>query len=266
MVTEGGGNRASQRAGSLDASDPADRRLEGRVALVTGASRGIGAAIARAYAREGAIVGCLGRQRTAVEGVVREITDDSGLAVPLVADVTDSAALATAMAELAGDGRIDLVVANAGVNLDHASVEESDPVLWRRTIEVNLFGVYETVRIAIPYLKRGRDARIILLGSGTGHHARNANAAYICSKAAVWALTRVLADELRPVGISVNELIPGPVRTDMTADEAGTGSVFSIGAEWVKRPADVAPLALFLATCPPPGPTGQSYSFMRRTG
>jgi 3-oxoacyl-[acyl-carrier protein] reductase len=241
--------------------------LAGRVALVTGASRGIGRAIARAYAGDGAVVGCLASGAAGVAAVVEEIAAGGGRAFPLVADVADAGGVARALDELvARAGGLDLVVANAGVSLDDATVEASDPTLWRRTLEVNLIGVYETVRLAIPHLARRDGARIIIVGSGTGHHARHSNAAYICSKAAVWALTRVLSDELRPQGISVNELVPGPVRTGIVSGEAVAGTAFAIAGEWVKRPEDVAPLALFLASCPPPGPTGQSFSLMRRTG
>lgn len=238
-----------------------------RVALVTGASRGIGAAIATAFAAEGAVVGCLARRAADVAAVVDAIEADGGRAVALVADVTDAAALGRAIDDLVERaGRLDVLVVNAGVNLDHATVEGSDPELWRRTIDVNLLGAYESVRLAIPALAACGDGRIIMLGSGTGHHARNSNAAYICSKAALWALTRVLADELRGQGISVNELIPGPVRTELVAHESGPGTVASLDTEWVKRAEDVVPLALFLASCPAPGPSGQSFSLMRRTG
>lgn len=78
-------------------------------------------------------------------------------------------------------------------------------------------------------------------------------------------LVRVLADEVAPDHISVNELIPGPVRTHMTRPATDPSSVFSIESEWIKQPDDVVPLALFLATHPEPGPTGQSFSLMRRT-
>jgi 3-oxoacyl-[acyl-carrier protein] reductase len=91
--------------------------------------------------------------------------------------------------------------------------------------------------------------------------------AYAVSKAGLWMLTRVLAQELAPYRISVNELIPGPVATSMTAQLVeGRESVFGIESEWTKSPDDVVPLALFLATQPDVGPTAQSYSLMRRVG
>lgn len=241
--------------------------LEGKTALVTGASRGIGAAIARAYGASGATVGCLARSRRDLTETAEAITRAGGKAVVLEGDVTDSGSLERALAKLTeGSGQLDLLVVNAGINIDRSPVEESDPHAWRKTIDVNLTGAYECVRLAIPYLKASGSARVITIGSGTGHHAKGSNSSYICSKAALWALTRVLANELQPYNISVNELIPGPVKTHMTVDETGDDSVMNIGAEWQKEPEEVVPLAMFLATCPDPGPSGQSFSLMRRTG
>jgi 3-oxoacyl-[acyl-carrier protein] reductase len=103
------------------------------------------------------------------------------------------------------------------------------------------------------------------VGSGVGHRGLPGSSAYACSKAGLWMLTRVLAQELAAYNISVNELIPGPVATDMTgAQAAQRQGVFGIEGEWVKSPDDVVPLALFLATQPPIGPTAQSFSLMRR--
>ena len=100
-----------------------------------------------------------------------------------------------------------------------------------------------------------------------GHKGKAGLGAYACSKAALWMFTRVLAQELWEFNISVNELIPGPVVTELTQgfDQRG-GSVFQIDSEWIKTPDAVAPLALFLATQPDVGPTAQSFSLMRRDG
>ena len=240
--------------------------LDNKVALVTGASRGIGSAIALAYAQRGAIVGCLARSADAVHQTLRQIGNGGDRCIALKADVTNAAQLQRAIDELVTwAGALDILVANAGINVDRASVEESDVERWNETIRVNLFGVYLTVKCALPHLKRAKSAKIILIGSGTGHHARHSNSSYICSKGGLWALTQALADELRSDGITVNELIPGPVRTDMTADEARS-QVMNISGEWRKAPEDVAPLAAFLATLPDNGPSGQSFSLMRRTG
>jgi 3-oxoacyl-[acyl-carrier protein] reductase len=143
---------------------------------------------------------------------------------------------------------------------DPGTVEQSEPDRWRQTIEVNLFGAYHCSRLAIPHLRRRGGGKIIAIGSGLGHSSRGGTAAYSCSKAGLWMLVRILADEIRADNIAVNELIPGLVRTDILTSGVPSG----LSEEWVKAPDAVVPLALFLATQPSPGPTGQSFSLMRR--
>ena len=130
------------------------------------------------------------------------------------------------------------------------------------TVQVNLIGVYYTCKYAIPDLK-GKGGHIIVIGSGMGHREGGAGSAYSASKAGAWMLARALATELRPHGICVNELIPGLVDTDILTD-AERPADSALITEWFKQPADVVPLALFLATQPPTGPTAQSFSLMRR--
>lgn len=132
-------------------------------------------------------------------------------------------------------------------------------------MDVNLTRAYYTAKVAIQYLKKQGGGKIITIGSGLGHKGRANNAAYSCSKAGLWTLTRVLAQELHKFNISVNELIPGPVVTDMVnASIKDSNSAFSVDSEWIKTPEDVTNLALFMAMQPLIGPTGQSFSLMRR--
>ena len=133
-------------------------------------------------------------------------------------------------------------------------------------MQVNLIGSYHTARAAIPHLKERGAGKIIAIGSGLGHRGRPGESAYASSKAGLSMLVRVLAQELWQHNISVNELIPGPVLTERVAQSYAqrTGSVFQDDSEWIKTPEDVVPLALFLATQPNKGPTGQIYSLMRR--
>lgn len=161
-------------------------------------------------------------------------------------------------------GGLDILVLNAGINTARGHVVDSDPEAWRQTLEVNLVGAYHCARAAIPFLKERGGGKIIAIGSGMGHRSQAGSSAYACSKAGLWMLTRTLAEELWEHNISVNELIPGPVETDMSKKSRGPDSVFSIGSEWIKTPAEVVPLALFLATQPQVGPTSQSFSLMRR--
>ena len=243
------------------------RSLEGKVAVVTGAGRGIGRAIAIAYAREGARVGCAARTTSEIENTVRQIEDAGGSALAIQTDVTKLESVEAMFSEAAEFfGGIDIVVVNAGGRLDNGRIDDGDSEMWLATLEVNLVAAYYTIRSAIPHLKARGCGKIITVGSGIGHRGRVASSAYACAKAGLWMLTRVPAQELWQYDISVNELIPGPVDTRSPAytTPRPEGSVHNIESEWVKSPEDVTQLALFLATQPDRGPTAQSFSLMRR--
>jgi 3-oxoacyl-[acyl-carrier protein] reductase len=243
-----------------------DGALAGKVAVVTGAGRGIGAAIAAALAREGATVCCAARSAGETEAVAAGIRSAGGDAFAAPVDVTDATSVAALYATaLARAGGIDLLFANAGASLDQRKVEESDPAAFVASLAVNLTGAYHCARLAIPHLRARGGGRMVMTGSGMGHGSAHGHAGYSCAKAGLWMLVRILADELRGDGISVNELVPGPVQTRMTGVPQRAGSVVSNPVEWLKQPEDVVPLAMFLATHPGPGPTGQSFSLMRRT-
>ena len=239
-------------------------QLAGKVAVITGAGRGIGRAIASGFAEQGAKVVCAARTQAQIDDTVRAIRDAGGDAIAVQCDVGDAAAVERLYVETrARFGLVDIVVANAGGNFSRASVEEGDITDWERTVRVNLLGVYYSCKFAIPDLK-GKGGHIIVVGSGVGHRVVDtAHSAYGASKAGAWMFVRALAAELRPYNICVNELIPGLVQTAITADvNRSDASAFS--AEWFKQPEDVLPLALFLATQPLTGPSGQSFSLMRR--
>ena len=246
---------------------PGTNKLEGKSAIVTGAGKGIGKAIALAYAGEGAAVSCAARTLEDIHETVRAIEARGGRGLAVQTDVTQPESVCH-MFESTADafGGVDILVANAGGNLDHARVEDGDPAGWLATLELNLVGAYYCARTAIPYLKRRGAGKIIMVGSGLGHRGHPGVSAYACAKAGLWMLTRVLAQELWQYNISVNELIPGPVMTHRTQEVYAQReeSVFTIESEWVKGPEDVAPLALFLATQPDKGPTAQSFSLLRR--
>ncbi|MCY4114884.1 MAG: SDR family NAD(P)-dependent oxidoreductase [Chloroflexi bacterium] len=246
---------------------PVEGNLSGKVAVVTGAGSGIGRAIAIAYGEAGAAVSCLARTESDIAGTAADIRSGGGTAMSVQADVTDLDSVVDAFHATAGEfGGIDIVVINAGGNLDHSpNVECGSPAQWTGTVQLNLIGAYHTARAAIPHLKERGAGKIIAIGSGLGHRGRPGESAYASAKAGLSMLIRVLALEQWPHDISVNELVPGPVLTDRVAEYAREpGSVFQDESEWVKTPEDVAPLALFLATQPDKGPTGQMYSLMRR--
>jgi 3-oxoacyl-[acyl-carrier protein] reductase len=240
--------------------------LQAKVAIVTGAGRGIGRAIAVAYARAGASVCCAARTLAQIEETAQIIEQAGEQALAVQTDVTDLQAVERMVERtIESFGGLDILVLNAGAHVDRGHrVEESVPEKWRATLETNLLGAYYCARAAIPHLRERGAGKIITVGSGMGHRGAAGGSAYACSKAGLWMLTRVLAQELAEFKICVNELIPGPVETAMNPDAAKWRDVGGPGGEWYKSPEDVAPLALFLATQPDVGPTAQSFSLMHR--
>jgi NAD(P)-dependent dehydrogenase (short-subunit alcohol dehydrogenase family) len=237
--------------------------LEGKVALVTGGGTGIGAAIAEAFAAAGACVAVTGRRPAPLAQTAERIADQGGTAMAVCADVTDLAAM-TGAVEKAVDrfGRLDIAVANAGIMPGHRPVLEYPPGEWHRVLDVNLTGVWNTAKASVPALTRGGGGSVIIIGSGMARVSGGGSGAYAVAKAGASALTRVLAAELREPGIAVNELVPGPVRTSGTDDEAERR--WTERGEWFKEPAEVARLALFVAALPSRGPTGQVFSLAGR--
>jgi len=235
------------------------------VALVTGAGRGIGRAIALGLAEAGAAVGCVSRTRAEIDSAAAEIIARGGRAFARCADVCNYDEIASAVdATVSACGGLDVVIVNAGVHFTLQPVEASDPALWAKTIQINLIGAYHTARASIAHLRKRGAGKIIVIGSGLGRRGMSGDSAYSASKAGAWMLVRSLGNELAPYNISVNELIPGPVKTSLVSDEAEANMRRHMPQEWMKRPEDVVPLALFLATQPNRGPSAQSYSLARR--
>ena len=190
------------------------KELAGRVALVTGASRNIGRDIALALADAGAAVVVNTRQaRAAAEAVVKEIEAAGGKALPVLADVTDEAAVG-AMVDKAikAFGRLDIVVNNAAAR-PAQKIEETSLADFRAVIALILEAPFLCVRAALPYLKRSDGAAIVSIGGMTGHVGGSDRVHVAAGKAGLVGLTKAFARELAPFGITANCVVPGLVDT-----------------------------------------------------
>ncbi|MCC2613528.1 SDR family oxidoreductase [Neorhizobium petrolearium] len=191
--------------------------LKSRVALVTGAGSGIGRAAALKLAGEGAKVGVLGRTKDEIEKTADKIRKAGGEALPLEADVSDEKRMREAIDRLAETfGRLDIVVANAGINGVWAPIDDLKPEEWDKTIAVNLRGTYLTFHAAVPHLKK-RGGSIVVVSSINGNRTFNTPGAtaYVATKAAQVAIVQQLALELGKHGIRVNAVCPGAIETNI---------------------------------------------------
>jgi len=184
------------------------RGLQGRVALVTGAGAGIGAAVARRLAEEGATVAVVDRDADAAEAVAVQIAEGGGRAIGVGADVTDAAAVAAAVdAAAALDGALHIVINNAGV-VRAAMLPDLDEEKFRSVLDVHLMGTYHVLRAALDRLPDDGTGRIINSTSAAGLVGTIGQANYAAAKAAIVGLTKSAARELAKRGITVNAVAP----------------------------------------------------------
>ncbi len=191
--------------------------LRGKVAVVTGAGSGIGKATAQLFAEAGARVGVLTRTKSEAEETCREISNAGGEAMALTADVSASDQLAAAIKQIdASWGRLDLVVANAGINGLWAPVDKISDEDWDNVMNVNLKGTFLTVKHAVPHLQKNGGAVVIVSSvNGTRIFSNAGASAYASSKAAQLAFGRMMALELANHRIRVNTVCPGAIDTDI---------------------------------------------------
>jgi 3-oxoacyl-[acyl-carrier protein] reductase len=226
-------------------------RLQEKVALVTGGSRGIGRAIVKAFAAEGARVAFVYKgNQPAAEALAAEVAQGGGTALALRADVA-SADDAQKCAERVTKewGRVDVLVNNAGIIRDDLFVR-MEPEAWKAVLETNLGGAYNFCRaVAYPMMKQ-RSGRIINVSSVAAEHVNPGQTNYAASKGALNSFTRALAAELASRNVTVNAIAPGFIETDMSEavrNKAGDLIKKMIPMRRLGQPEDVARVAVFLA-------------------
>ncbi len=192
-------------------------QLEGKVAMISGASKGLGAALARRFAEEGAAVSLCARGSDALEEVCARVADQGAGCLAVPCDISDEADVARWLERTLEEfGRVDVLVNNASVLGLRVTIAEYPADDWRRVMEVNLTGAFLCARAAIPALRETRGA-LINVSSGVGDHGRPEWGAYSVSKNGLEALSQILAGELRDDRVRVNIVDPGAMRTDMRA-------------------------------------------------
>lgn len=240
----------------------ADRKLEGKVAIISGGGSGIGRATVLEFARNGAKVAMLDRTVENAEKVRRQVEAEGGEAVVIECDIADPPQVEAAVKEAAAKwGRLDIVFANAGINGAMTPIETMDIESWDQTIHINLRGTFATVKYAIPYLKENGGS--VLINSSINGNRVFSNigfSAYSTTKAGQVAFMKMAALELAQYKIRVNAICPGAIKTNIDENTYPSDDLkevqikveFPDGGEPLEkgpgRPDQVAKLALFLAS------------------
>lgn len=222
--------------------------LEDRVALVTGASRGIGRAISLRFAAEGANLVVCARTKAQIGQLAEEIRQGGRQCLGVVASV-DNEAEVNRMVEkaLAIFGRIDILVNNAGISNPKPFLETT-MADWDEALNVNLKGIVLCTRAVLPHMLERHQGTVINIASGAGLRGLPGSTAYAASKAAAIALTQALGDELLGQGIRINVVCPGPIRSELLDRSGVKGFVIGGNPATVLEMEDVAGTVLFLAS------------------
>ena len=242
--------------------------LRGKIALVTGAGSGIGAALAKRFGSLGVRVVCVGRTEKTIKEIASWIKSSGGEAIHFVADATNPQQMEALTKEIKNTYKgIDFSFLNAGGNIQQQTIENSDLSQWKEAVDLNMMTFFLGVRISAPLMRMNGGGRIVLTGSAMAHYASAKNSSYSAGKAAARMIANTASLELMADNITVNEFIPGPVKTKQALinySETDLNSPFNNPGEWVKKPDDVTDLLLTMFSLPGLGPTSQIFSLARR--
>ena len=236
-------------------------KMSEMVAIVTGGSRGLGRAIAKEYAREGARVAVCARAQSptglpgTLEETVRDIRAEGGQVLPIACDVTDQEQVESMVSQVKAQyGRIDVLVNNAGAMVLGETILDIDPVRWKQIIDVNVTGTYMVSRAVLPVMIEQHKGSIINIGSRMGDDPEiGGGVLYSSSKAAVHMFSYCLAREVREYNIAVNIISPGSLRSE------GSAAIPWAQGDWHERvePEVVGPSTVYLALQDAQSMTGQ---------
>lgn len=211
--------------------------LNGKHALITGAGKGIGRALALALAKEGVAVSLLARTSTDLDAVAAEVKAAGGKAFTVTADVADINSVNEAVAKVLAEGPIDMLINNAGI-ASFGGFLALEPARWEEIVKVNLFGAYYVTRAVLPGMIDRKTGDIVNISSTAGQRGSAATSAYSASKAALIAMSESLMQEVRKHNIRVTSLTPSTIATDMALDLKLTDG----NPEKVMQPEDFAEL------------------------
>ena len=237
--------------------------LDNKVAIITGASQGIGRTIALVFAKSGANVICIARSESKIKELCLEITDQGGQASPIACDVGDGDAFANAIKSVTNEyGKLDILINNAGITRD-ALLMRMNNTQWDEVLNTNLKGAFYGMKSAIRPMMKNKYGRIINITSIVGLTGNPGQANYAASKAGLIGMTQSIAKEVGTRGITVNCIAPGWINTEMTVDlpeDSKKDLLDRIPIGKIGKPEDIAHAAVFLASDEASYITGQTIT------